>query len=274
MNRDYASTSVLGSEGRSGLLPYVPIAGALLAWGIVSVSGWGTPLLIPTPLRVLQAAYDVGWTFVPHCLATLLRICVGFFVAAIGGVTVGTIMQYNATIFRLLDGLVQTARPVPPVAVLPFMILVFGFSETGRLVVVVLGSGLLLTVTTIEAIKRVPMGVIRWGIVCGLVRRDLFMKVILPAAWPDMRGGFRVALALAISLVVVSEFMGARHGLGYLISVSKITLTTPTLLFTIVVLGWLGWGLDRALTCAFDRTTGWDRRAERAVVRSGKSNEN
>ena len=52
----------------------------------------------------------------------------------------------------------------------------------------------------------------------------------ITATSPEMRGGFRIALAAAITLVVVSEFMGASFGLGYLISVSKVTLTIPTIL--------------------------------------------
>jgi ABC-type nitrate/sulfonate/bicarbonate transport system permease component len=55
-----------------------------------------------------------------------------------------------------------------------------------------------------------------------------------------MRVGFRIALAAAITLVIVAEFMGATYGLGYLISVSKVTLTTPTILLSTFLLGWLG----------------------------------
>ena len=101
--------------------------------------------------------------------------------------------------------------------------------------------------------------------VVGLSRRDLFRMVILPAAWVEMRSGFRIALALAVSLVVVSEFLGATYGLGYLISVAKVTLTTPTLLLSIMLLGWLGWGLDRLVRYMFDKTTAWDVRAKGAT---------
>ena len=222
-------------------------------------------LLLPSPLRVLESARDVGSTLALHVTATLLRVAVGYLLGVLLGVCLGVLMQFDSRIFRALDGLIETFRPVPPVAVVPFFILLFGFSELGKILITVLGVSLLITVTTIEAIERVPAGVIRWGLVLGLSRRDLFRFIVLPAAWPEMRGGYRIALALAITLVIVSEFMGARYGLGYLISVSKVTLTTPTILLTTMILGWMGWGLDRMLRLLFDKSTAWDIRAKGAT---------
>lgn len=96
-------------------------------------------------------------------------------------------------------------------------------------------------------------------------RPELFRRIIIPAAWPEMRVGFRIALAAAITLVIVAEFMGATYGLGYLISVSKVTLTTPTILLSTFLLGWLGWGLDKVVRLVFDKTCAWDARVKEAV---------
>jgi len=101
--------------------------------------------------------------------------------------------------------------------------------------------------------------------VLGLPRPKLFRRVILPAAIPELRAGFRVALAVAVTLVIVSEFMGATYGLGYLINVAKVTLTTPTLVLSVILLGWVSWGLDQILRGMFDRASAWDLRARGAL---------
>jgi sulfonate transport system permease protein len=259
------NNSVLGSAARASYLNVLGVVGFLAIWSLIAFSGLVSPLIIPSPMRVLGAVTDVGWKLVEHVAATVVRIVTGFTFGAALGMTLGIAMQYSRRFYLIADGLVETFRPVPPVALVPFFILVFGFAEIGKLLVVTMGVGLMITVTTVEAISRVPTGVIRWGLVSGLHRGALFRLVIFPAAWPEMRTGFRIALAAAVSLVIVSEFMGATYGLGYLISVSKVTLTTPTILLSTMLLGWIGWLLDRALRWLFDSTCRWDTRAKEAT---------
>lgn len=258
-------SAVLGSGGRRGPLAFAGVLALFGLWSLLSYLEVVSPLLLPSPLRVLTAIKDVGFDLARHFMATVLRVLGGFGCGVLAGMAVGILMQFNRKVYTVLDGLIETFRPIPPVALIPFFILLFGFSELGKILIVTLGVALVIAVNTVEAIERVPSGVIRWGLVIGLSRKDLFMRVVLPAAWPEMRVGFRIALALAITLVVVSEFMGASYGLGYLISVSKITLTTPTILLSVILLGWLGWGLDRLLRLLFNKTSAWDIRAKGAT---------
>ncbi len=256
---------ILGTSGKGSRLSFVGVVGFLSLWAAVSVSGLINPLLLPSPIRVIQAVSDVGFDLIHHVLATIIRVIAGLLLGAAAGMLAGISMQYSRKVFVLLDGLIETFRPIPPVALIPFFILIFGFAEVGKLLIVTLGVSLIIVVTTLEAINRVPTGVLRWGLVSGLSRTSLFRKVLLPSAWPEMRGGFRISLALAMTLVIVSEFMGAKHGLGYLINVSKITLTTPTILLSIIIIGWLGWAFDRVIRLVFDKTCAWDIRAKGAI---------
>jgi sulfonate transport system permease protein len=257
--------SVLGSSAKRTPLSLVGVLSIIILWTLLSSFKLVNPLLLPSPMRVIVAAKDIGFDLAWHVLATVIRALAGLFLGGVVGFSVGVLMQYSRRAFILLDGVVETSRPVPPVALVPFFILLFGFSEYGKILLVALGTGLVITVATVEAIERVPSGVVRWGLVSGLSRAGLFRYIILPAALPDMRTGARIALATAITLVIVSEFMGSTYGLGYLINVSKITLTTPTIVLCIIILGWLSWGLDRALRLAFDRVSAWDIRAKGAV---------
>jgi len=260
MNRQ--KTYVLGSEYQSRRLG---LAGPLSVLGLWCVLAYGkllNPLVCPSPDRVLVAVFDIGLPLMSHLIATMARICVGYGLGVLIGLSVGLVMQFDGRAYRLLDPLVESWRPVPPVALVPFFILVFGFSETGKILLVSLGVALIVTVTVVEAVERIPKQVIQFGLVSGLDRVKLFRRFVIPAAWPEMRGGLRVGLALGITLVIVSELMGARHGLGYLISVSKVTLTTPTMLLCIALLGCIGWGLDRIVREVFNLTTGWEERAK------------
>lgn len=256
---------VLGSGGKKSALSILGVLGIIALWTIVCSLHIIPPLLLPSPSRVLLAAADIGPDLFKHIGATTARVVSGFLLGGIAGIGVGVSMQYDRRVFLLLDGIVETARPVPPVALVPFFLLWFGFSEPGKILLVAMGTSLVIIVAVVEALERVPTGVVRWGLVMGLPRRDLFKLILLRSALPEMRAGFRIALALAVTLVVVSEFMGATYGVGYLINVSKVTLNTPTVVLSIIVLGWLAYLLDRMLRWFFDKSCSWDVRAKGAT---------
>lgn len=174
-------------------------------------------------------------------------------------------MQLNRTAFIILDPIVQPSRAIPPVALLPFFILVFGFSEIGRIVLIALGTSLVVCVGTIEAINRVQPSIVKLGLILGLPRTRLYWRVIIPASLPELRGTLRIALALAITLVIVAEFLGVHRGLGYLINLSRVTLSTHTIVLSVILIGTLSWSLDRLIVVVFRIVFQWDRRSEREV---------
>jgi ABC-type nitrate/sulfonate/bicarbonate transport system permease component len=237
----------------------------LILWALLSYSRAVDPLLLPPPHRVILAVTDIGPTLFAHFFSTVARVAAGFLVAVGLGSLIGIWMQKNWVAYGVLDGLIETWRPVPPVALIPFFILIFGFAESGRLTLVVLGSMLIVIVTVVESLDRVSPALVQFGLVAGLSKEDLFRKILIPAALPHTRAGLRVALAACITIVVASEFLGARYGLGYLISVSKVTLTTPTIFLCIILLGLVGFAFDALLRNTINRLTRWEHSSREAL---------
>lgn len=264
MKKSERINSSIGSKGTSRAMSFIGVFIFITTWFILSLFKIINPLILPSPIRVLGSIIDVGFILFLHILSTMVRIIIGLLLGSLIGMAIGILMQYYRNVYIFLDGLIETFRPIPPVALMPFILLIFGFSEFGKIFIVTLGVALIIIVDTVEAIERVPIGVLRWGLVSGISRFTLFKRVIIPSAWPEMRSGFRIALALSFTLVIVSEFMGATYGLGYLINISKITLTTPTIFLSIIILGWIGWGFDRSMRLLFEKTCFWDIRAKGA----------
>jgi ABC-type nitrate/sulfonate/bicarbonate transport system permease component len=256
----------LGSEGPPSFLRLAGPGISIALWFGLSSAGIFNDLILPPPAHVYSAAQDIGWVLLKHLAFTSGRIVIGFLVGCILGFTWGLAMQFKRGVYLVFDGILQTSRPVPPVALVPFFILAFGFSEFGKILLVVLAVAVIVALTTVEAIERVSRPVLWWGIVSGLSRFQTFRRVLVPASWPEMRAGLRIALAAAITIVIVSEYMGAQFGLGYLLSVAKTTLNTSGVFLLIFLIGWLGWFLDRLLVVLFDKTAGWDRRAKGALL--------
>jgi NitT/TauT family transport system permease protein len=256
---------VLSSHSPKGFLAYLGLPAFLFVWSALSYSNLVNPLLLPPPDRVILAARDIGFPLAAHFVATLIRVIGGFLGAVLLGSTIGVLMQYNRCFYGVMDGLIETWRPVPAVALVPFFILIFGFSEAGRLLLVVLGTALVVVVTVVESLERVPPSLIRLGLIAGLPRSKIFRLILIPAAAPFARAGFRIALALSITLVVVSEFLGSRYGLGYLINVSKVTLTTSTMFLCIILLGLVGFILDFGLRKVFGAVSVWEYSSREAM---------
>jgi NitT/TauT family transport system permease protein len=258
---------VLSSHSEKSFLGHAGLPVFLLLWASASYSGLVNQLVLPTPYRVVLAIGDIGpLVLLAHLAATSIRVIVGYLGAVVIGSALGILMQYYRLFYLFADNVIQTWRPVPPVALIPFFILIFGFSEVGRFVIVVLGTTLVVIVTVVEALDRVQPSLIRLGLVVGLSKSQLFRRILIPAAAPHTKAGFRIAVALSVTLVVVSEFLGARYGLGYLINVSKVTLTTPTIFLCVILLGLIGYFTDLATRAILDYVCKWEYSSREALL--------
>lgn len=238
----------------------------LLLWFIITHWGIVKPMYLPTPKRVITAAVDIGPNLLIHIGATLARVLVGFSFGALSGVTIGVLMSSNNLLFSALSGIIECWRPVPPIALIPFFILWFGFSDIGKIILVALGVFLILVVNTLESIRNVRPIYVRVGMNLGASKSKLYRSIILPAILPSLISGFRISMALSISLVIVSEFMGATWGLGYLISVAKVTFSTHTILLSIFIIGIISWLLDTALRKTTEIILPWAEKSTEAIV--------
>ncbi len=241
-----------------------PVA-LFLLWFVLTNYGIIKPLYFPKPQAVFSSILDLKGTLVFHILATLTRVIIGYVLGVLVGLFLGLAMSYNKYMFASLNTIIESWRPVPPVALVPFFILWFGFSNTGKIVLVLFGVALIIVVNTIEAVKNVNPIYVQAAYSLGAAKRKVFFSVIFPAIIPELRSGLRIALALSVSLVIVSEFLGASIGIGYLINISKITFNTNTILLSALILGLISWLLDFILRKILDRATLWKETSSEAL---------
>lgn len=227
-------------------------------WFFLTSSGVVKPLYFPTLQSVGLSFFELKDTLLLHVVATVSRIIIGYITGVGVGIIAGMIMKYNDFLYKYFNPIVESWRPVPPVALVPFFILWFGFSDLGKIILVLLGIALVMIVSILEAIEQVNPIYIRSAYSLGSTKQRVFLKVILPAIIPTLRSGLRVSLALSIALVVVSEFLGADHGIGYLINISKVTFNTPAIVLGIIILGIIAFVLDAILQLVLSRLTLWN----------------
>jgi len=264
MNTDYNRVLEAPPTGRQRAMWTV---GFVLIWWAVSALDVINALLLPSPFSVLEAVFNIGSTLVVHVLATGSRALVGLMLGTLCGVGIGLSVRFSGILTRTIEPMLDASRPVPTVALLPFFILIFGFSEAGRITLVGLSVAIIIAVATVEAAETIPERWFRFPVVSGFSRMRLFYAIVLPAIIPSLRGPLRIALSVSFTLVIASEFMGAQQGIGYLINVARINLATPTIVLCIFLLGAIAQFMDICLNELINRMTFWYQGA-RTTLRS------
>jgi ABC-type nitrate/sulfonate/bicarbonate transport system permease component len=224
---------------------------SLLA-GAVALLRLFNPIFLPGPWLVLESLAELAATGAlwVHLAATLERVAIGFGAGAAVGVALGLVAGQLAVVRNVVEPLVELVRPIPPLAVLPLFIVWVGIGEPSKVGFITYATFFPIFLTTVTGVRQIDPLLLRAARSLGAHGVPLFARVILPAALPDILTGLRLGVALAFFVIVISEFIGAEHGLGFLINDGRNFFLVPQMLGAAVVLGGLGYvgnGLVRLL---------------------------
>lgn len=214
-------------------------------------------LLLPSPAQVLEAFRETCPNILLHAAATLARALSGFLIGSVLGIVLGLAMSWDVRLFAILDPLVESLRPVPAIAAIPFFILWFGTGNSGQLLLTTLSCAVVLAVEVFHAARSVSPVIVRAAQSLGAGKWTLYRSVILPAILPSITPGLRIVGALSFSIAVASEFIGAQWGLGFVIMRARRTLETQTILLGMLMIGMLARSMDLTIRGVMARLTRW-----------------
>lgn len=213
---------------------------------------------LPGPESIANAIADLGWSLALHTGATAFRALMGFALGVLGGILL-TLAAFRVRLLPLLMPAVNALRAVPPVAAVPFFLLWFGFSETGRYLLVALGLGLNVVVACADVVERpTERDVVTFANFHLPIERLVF-AYWLPRIAENLLPTLRFGIALALGLIVVSEMLGAQYGLGYLMQTSRATFSLNVIVLCALLLGIMATAADSALRSIWPRIVFWRR---------------
>jgi ABC-type nitrate/sulfonate/bicarbonate transport system permease component len=225
-----------------------------LASGAVVVFKLFNPIFLAGPWLVIGKIVQLAvsgqlWN---HVAATLGRVAIGFGTGALAALALGLPAGYFRRVRNLVEPVVEILRPIPPLAMLPLFIVWVGIGEGSKIGFITYATFFPMFLTTVHAVQQVDPLLVRAAASLGARPRQLFFRVILPAALPEILTGVRLAVALAFFVIVISEFIGAEEGLGYLINDGRNFFLVPQMLGAAVLLGVLGYAAS-ALVAVLER---------------------
>jgi sulfonate transport system permease protein len=220
-----------------------------------------TSVEVASPVAVLDAARQL-WAqgaLQSNLITSLQRVIEGLAI----GVTVGVLLAVVCGLFwvgeDLLDPVIQVARFVPILGLVPLAIIWFGVGELPKVFLIALGCVFPVYINTFAAIRGIDMKLVEAGQTFGLNRWGLVRKVILPGALPGFLVGLRFALAGSWIIIVVAEEINAQSGLGYLITQAQTTNRTDIMMLGLAIYGLIGLVVDAIVRLLERRLLAWRR---------------
>ena len=171
----------------------------------------------PSPLRAVAAfARLTGTGDLPSALAqSLTRVLSGFCIALVLGAGLGLLMGSSRALRDNLDPIIESFRPIAPMALLPIAILWFGTGTPAALSIVTYAAFFPLLVNTVHGVSRVDRKLVQAAMTMGVPRGAILRRVVLPAALPSILLGARLALGVAWTAIIAAELaVGAKSGGG------------------------------------------------------------
>ena len=228
-------------------MPTISLVAGFISWQAVVMSHRFNLLLVPAPIEVVGAMEKIitSQIGIGHILGTLARAGVGLMVGTALGIISGVVMAIQRPVRQVAWGWVEFVRSIPAPALMPLSLLLWGVGELSKIILIIVIVALLMIVNTVSAIdNRSPLRQMV-GLSLGFKKFELWRRVMLPEALPQLSTGFRLAISLALIITVVSEMvMGTSHGIGRAILDAELTYETPTMYAYIILAGLIGYGAN------------------------------
>jgi NitT/TauT family transport system permease protein len=229
------------------ILPIIPFIGLVIIWDVLAQNF--QPDLLPSPKIVGKAILELAITgaLLPHILTSLFRVFSGFLFAAICAVPIGLILGWYKKAGNTFSPLIEVFRTISPISWIPLAILWFGIGDFPAIFIIFISSFFPILIATIHACRQIDPVLLRVANNFGAHGTKLFTHVIAPASFPYIIIGLRISLGISWVVIVAAEMVGLRSGLGYLIMDARNFLRTDFVMAGMVVIGLIGFMIDRIM---------------------------
>jgi ABC-type nitrate/sulfonate/bicarbonate transport system permease component len=259
-------TGVLSGRVTLLIARLVVLAAAVTAWQLAAVAAH-SPFYLP-PSQIVPDMYHQWFSgpashlwLTPDATANLLpslgRMLAGWVIASVAGIGIGVAIGRLPLLADLTEPAVHFARAVPPPALVPVFLLVFNIGTGMELAAIIFGVIWPVLLNSIDGARHVHPGHLETARAFRVPPLARLVRIILPSAAPKILAGLRLSLALALVLMIVSEFVGSTNGIGNEMLKDQSLFNVPGMWGIVVLLGLLGTVLNAAFGLVERRVLAW-----------------
>jgi ABC-type nitrate/sulfonate/bicarbonate transport system permease component len=216
--------------------------GLLVVWEILLALGFGDRRFVPAPSDIAVRFWElaISGELAADTAVTLWRVLAGFVIGAVPAVAIGLLMAIFRPVRIFFDPLIAALMPIPKVALMPLLLLAFGFGDASKIALVATAVFFPVIVNTYAGAANIDR--IYWDVAknFGASTYVMFTRVVFFGALPLIFAGLKIALAVSFVVLVAAEFVASKTGIGRLIWESWELLQVDNMFVGIVVIGILG----------------------------------
>jgi ABC-type nitrate/sulfonate/bicarbonate transport system permease component len=218
-----------------------------------------TPFMLPSFSAVVERIYSDALTgdLWRNLGLTMYRAMTGFVIAAVGGITLGTMMSRNRVVRWFFDPIISVGFPMPKIAFLPIIILWLGLYDVSKISIVVFDAIFPVVTATLAGIAAVDKELIWSALNMGASERELMWQIKLPAALPQILTGLQVALPIALIVAIIAEMAMGGYGLGGAMMTASRFADSRGVFAGIVEIAVVGYALIKAMALVRRRLLVW-----------------
>lgn len=256
-------------RSRLGLILEIAVPLAIVAaWWIASANS--TSFFFP-PLSEIVDSFRETWLFshvVSDVVPSMLRLAAGFAIAIAIAVPLGVLLSQSKLLWRGAEPIIEFLRALPGPALIPLGIVLIGIGSGMKIALIAFGCLFPILLTTMDGVASIDPVLRDTVRVLRLSRRDRIMRVIVPAAMPQIFAGLRTSLALGLIMVVISEMVASENGVGYFVLSAQRSFDLPAMWAGTLMIGLLGYALSGLLTLFERRLLRWHRASKASALSS------
>jgi ABC-type nitrate/sulfonate/bicarbonate transport system permease component len=241
------------------IVKVVPLLLVVAVWQAASMTGMLPKTVLPPASEVATSLAGMlgSGELMVNTVASFTRAGAGFFIALVVGVALGLLMARQRVVERAIEPILLLIYPVPKPAMIPLFMVWLGIGDVSKISVIALACLLPIVIATFNGARSADPMLIWSAQARGTPERRLLWRVVLPAALPQIAAGVRTAIAIAIIVLVSSEFISSDAGLGYLIFSYGGAGADDAMLAVVIYLAALGFILDRCYLAGLRRLMSW-----------------
>ncbi len=228
----------------------IAATGVVMVWALASAA-LGKPFL-PSPSASFQALWSSASSgnLGRHAMASASRVFWALAVSFVPAAALGLAAGRSRRVDTFVSPIVYLLHPLPKVAFLPIILLVFGLGEASKIILVCLIVSSQILVSARDSARRISEQLIDSVRSLGASRLDLALRVVVPSALPDLLTSLRVSLGTAVAVLFLAETFATETGLGYMIVDAWARVAYPEMYAAIIALSLLGLGFFIAIDFA------------------------
>ena len=218
-----------------------------LSSGTIFVEG-----IVPNPkdVAILFAELIANGKMFTHIFVSFKRILLGFLIGVLCGTSIGLLVGAYTMARTIFTPIVEFFRNIPPVALIPLVVSIFGIGETGKYFIIAYAATFVMIINTAAGVTSTPAIRVRAAQCLGANSLQIVRWVVIPSAWPYILTGLRLALSFSFMGVVAAEMLAADSGIGFLIMQSTNILRPEDMFVGFVLLGTFGFLTDQLFKLA------------------------